>query len=205
MTSPSIVHRTPAATIQEGRVKRASRFSIVLSILLIICGALAIVLPIEMSLGVVIVTSWLLIFSAIVQFVHLFRCRGIGQGIWKALIAIAYLATGVYLRLNLGFGIAALTLVLIAFFVVQGAIDIVLYFRSRKRGASIWLLLDGMITLMLGVMIWRHWPSSSLWVIGLLAGINMMTTGITRLMLTIGIRRAIRSSASQSRSAAQAA
>lgn len=191
MTSPSVVAKTSPAP-PEDHSKRGSGFSIVLSVLLIICGVLAIVLPIEISFGVVIVTSWLLMFSAVVQFVHLFRCRGFGQGVWKFLIAIAYLTTGVYLRLHPGFGIAALTLILIAFFVIQGLIDIVIYFRTRKSGVSAWLLMDGLITLILGLMIWRHWPANSLWAIGLLAGINMISTGITRLMLTIAIRRAIK-------------
>jgi uncharacterized membrane protein HdeD (DUF308 family) len=189
MTSLSVEPNSSVA-ISESRSRRVSGYSIVLSILLIICGVLAIVLPIEMSFGVVIVASWLLIFSALVQFVHLFRCRGFGHGLWKGLIATAYLATGVYLRLHPGFGVAALTLVLIMFFVIQGLIDIGIYFRTRKSGVSAWLLLDGLITLILGLMIWRHWPTNSLWVIGLLAGINMISTGITRLMLTIGIRRA---------------
>jgi uncharacterized membrane protein HdeD (DUF308 family) len=189
MTSPSVAAKTsPAAS--DDRSNRGSGFSMVLSILLIVCGVLAIVLPIEMSFGVVIVTSWLLMFSAVVQFVHLFRCRGFGQGVWKFLIAIAYLTTGIYLRLHPGFGIAALTLILIAFFVIQGLIDIAIYFRTRNSGVSAWLLIDGLITLILGLMIWRHWPTNSLWVIGLLAGINMISTGITRLMLTIAVRRA---------------
>jgi len=189
MTSSSIAPNNPIAVPGEFS-KGGSQFSIVLSILLIICGVLAIVLPVEMSFGVVIIASWLLIFSAVVQFVHLFRCRGIGHGIWKGLIALAYLAMGVYLRMHPGFGVAALTLALIVFFVVQGLVDVAIYFRTRKSGVSAWLLLDGLITLILGLMIWRHWPTNSLWVVGLLAGINMISTGITRLMLTMAIRRA---------------
>jgi uncharacterized membrane protein HdeD (DUF308 family) len=169
--------------------KRSAGFSIFLSVLLIACGFLAILLPIEMSFGVVIVLSWLLIFTGAVQFIHVFRCKGVGHGIWKALIAIIYLATGIYLRLNPEIGIATLTLALIAFFVTQGLVDIFIYFRTRKARISRWLLLDGVVTLLLGLMIWRHWPSGSLGIIGLLVGVNMMFTGITRLMLTMAVRR----------------
>ena len=66
----------------------------VLSVLLIVCGFLAILLPIEMSLGVVIVVSWLLLFSGGGQLVHVFSCPGIGDGSWKALIAVFHLGTG---------------------------------------------------------------------------------------------------------------
>ena len=166
-----------------------SGLSIFLSILLIVCGFLAILLPVEMSLGVVIVISWLLMFAGVMQFIHVFRCKGIGNAIWKAVIALLYLVTGVYLRLNLGVGLVTLTVVLIAFFVMQGLIDIITYLSARKIGASGWLLVEGVITLVLGLMIWRHWPSSSLWVIGTLVGINMIVTGTTRLMLTVTLRR----------------
>jgi uncharacterized membrane protein HdeD (DUF308 family) len=162
----------------------------VLSILLIVCGGLGILLPIEMSIGVVIVISWLLMIGGIIQFVHVFRCRGIGDGLWKALISVLYFVTGFYLRLNLGLGIAALTLALIAFFLSQGVIDILGFFRARKSGASSWLLLNGIITLILALLIWRHWPSGALWVVGTLIGINMIATGATRFMLTIALRRA---------------
>ena len=175
--------------IPERLARRVSGFSIFLSILLIVFGVLAILLPFETSFGVVIVVSWLLMISGVMQFVHAFRSEGVGPGIWKALIAIIYFVTGLYLRFNLGLGIAALTLALIAFFVAQGVIDIFVYLRTRRSGVSGWLLFEGIITLILGVMIWRHWPSSSLWVIGTLVGINMILTGITRLALSIAVRR----------------
>ena len=68
MTSPSY----PSA-IPEKLSKRASGFSIVLSVLLIVCGVRTILSPFEMSLGVVLLVSWLLIIGGIVQFVHV-RC-----------------------------------------------------------------------------------------------------------------------------------
>ena len=183
-----------AADPPRGNVKasnRVSAFSIVLSVLLIVCGVVAIMLPVEMSVGVVIVISWALLFSGVMQFIHVFQCKGIGDGIWKALIALLYLATGIYLRFNLGVGVVTLTLALIAFFVAQGLIDIITYFRTRGSRASGWLLFEGLVNFLLGVLIWRHWPSSALWVIGTFAGINMIIIGITRLMLTIAARRAM--------------
>lgn len=166
-----------------------SGFSVFLSVLLIVCGVLAILLPIEMSLGVVIVISWLLIFSGVLQFIHVFRCKGIGNALWKALIALLYLVVGISLRMNPDLGVVTLTLVLIAFFVAQGLIDIFTYVSIRKWRGSGWLLFEGVITLVLGLMIWRHWPSGALWVIGTLVGINMIMTGATRLMVTLALRR----------------
>jgi uncharacterized membrane protein HdeD (DUF308 family) len=176
----------------EKLTKRVSGFSIVLSILLIVCGFLAILLPIEMSFGVVIVIAWLLMIGGVLQFINAIRGRTAGNRVWTAIIAVIYFIMGLFLRLNLGIGVVALTMALIGFFVAQGVIDIVVYFRTRNNGASGWLLFEGVITLILGLMIWRHWPSGSLWVIGTLVGINMIMTGTTRLMLALAVRRATR-------------
>jgi uncharacterized membrane protein HdeD (DUF308 family) len=51
------------------------------------------------------------------------------------------------------------------------------------------LLVDGIVTLVLAVMIWRTWPSSAVWVIGTLVGISMLFSGITRLMLSLAVRK----------------
>ncbi len=179
---------TPLQTV----AKRASGFSIFLSILLIICGLLAILLPIEMSIGVVIVIAWLLMISGVFQVIHAFRSSGVGHIIWKIIVALIYFGTGLFLRMNPGIGIASLTFAIIVFLVAEGLIDIFFYFRTRKVGASGWVLFDGIITLILGIMIWRHWPSGSLWVIGFLVGINMIMTGTTRLMLSLTVRRALK-------------
>jgi len=150
---------------------------------------LAILLPVEMSFGVVIVIAWMLIISGVFQFIHVFQCKGVGSAIWKTLIAVVYFLTGLYLRFNLGIGVAALTLCLIVFFVVQGGIDILTYLATPRVRGSGWLLFEGVISLILGLMIWRHWPSGALWVIGTLVGLNMLITGFTRLMLTLSVRR----------------
>ena len=172
--------------------KRVSGFSIFLSILLIVCGFLAILLPLEMSLGVVIVIAWLLMISGVFQFIHAFQSKGVGSTIWKILVALAYFITGLFLRMELRIGLAALTLALAGFLLAQGLISIIFYIRTRKTGVTGWVLFDGIVTLLLGWMIWRHWPNGSLAVIGILVGINMIMTGTTRLMLSLAVRRALK-------------
>jgi uncharacterized membrane protein HdeD (DUF308 family) len=172
--------------------ERGSGPSVAWSILLIILGLLAIASPLAASLGVVIVIGWLLLFDGVAQVVLAFQSKGAGHIAWKLLVAVVYLVAGVYLLVHPGVGVASLTFVLAIFFFAEGVVDIIAYFSTRKIGGSAWMLLDGIITLFLGVMIWRHWPSSSLWVIGLLVGISMLMTGMTRLMMALAIRRLAR-------------
>jgi uncharacterized membrane protein HdeD (DUF308 family) len=86
-------------------------------------------------------------------------------------------------------GVASFTLLLACFFVAEGAIDLVVYFGNRRMHGAGWILFDGIVTLFLGVLVWKQWPSSSAWVIGTLVGISMILTGNTRLMISLAARR----------------
>ena len=176
------------ATLETG-LRRASRASLVLSIVLIIFGLLAITLPMATSIGVVIVIGWLVIFDGLAQLVHAFQSSGVGHIVWKLLVAVFYLVAGGYLLASPGLGAAGLTLVLGIFLFAEGIADVVAYFATRKTGSSPWMLAEGVITLILGFMIWNQWPVSSLWVIGTLVGVSMVMTGTTRLMMALAVRK----------------
>jgi uncharacterized membrane protein HdeD (DUF308 family) len=176
-------------TTLEAGLRRASGATFVLSIVLIIFGVLAITLPIVSSIGVAIVIGWLVIFAGIAQLIHAFQSKGIGHIVWKVLVAVFYLAAGGSLIARPALGVAGLTLVLGIFLLAEGVTDVIAYFATRKSGTSTWMLLDGIITLALGFMIWNRWPSSSLWVIGTFVGISMVMTGTTRLMMALAVRK----------------
>jgi uncharacterized membrane protein HdeD (DUF308 family) len=173
----------------EGALKRTSGISIVLSVSLIIFGILAIALPIASSIGIAMVIGWLVLFAGIAQLVHAFQSEGIGHIVWKLVVAVFYIVAGAYLIARPALGAAGLTLVLGTFLFAEGVADVIAYFSARKNGASPWMLLDGIVTLVLGFMIWNRWPVGSLWVIGTLVGISMIMTGTTRLMMALAVRK----------------
>jgi|SRR5579863_427767 uncharacterized membrane protein HdeD (DUF308 family) len=175
-------------TVETG-LKRVPQTSLILSVILIVFGVLAIALPVATSVGVVILIGWLVVFDGLAQFVHAFQSKGIGHTVWKLLVAILYLAAGGYLISRPALGVAGFTLVLAIFLFAEGATDVVAYFSTGKSGSSPWMLVDGLITLVLGFMIWNRWPVSSLWVIGTLVGISMVMTGTTRLMMALAVRK----------------
>jgi uncharacterized membrane protein HdeD (DUF308 family) len=179
-------------TVTEAVSRRILIPSILLSILLIIFGFLAITLPTATSIGVALLIGWLVLLGGLVQFIHAFQSKGIGHIVWKLLVAVFYLAAGAYLIARPALGLASLTLALALFFVAEGVVDVVAYFSTRKSGGSAWMLLDGIVTLVLGLMIWNRWPGPSLWVIGTLVGINMLMTGITRLMMAVAARKLLK-------------
>jgi uncharacterized membrane protein HdeD (DUF308 family) len=172
-------------------LKRASGWSIVWAFLLILFGVLALALPWATSIGVVLLVGWLLFISGAVQVVHAFQTKGVGHTVWKLFVAILYLAVGMYFFTHPILGVAAMTLVLAIFFFAEGITDLAAYFQNRKLSGAGWILVDGIVTLILGLMIWAHWPASSLWAFGILVGISMIMTGMTRLMITMATRKLV--------------
>jgi len=71
----------------------------------------------------------------------------------------------------------------------KATLEFILAYRLRPLPGSGWLFFDGMITLVLAIMIWRTWPASTAWAIGILVGISMLFSGISRLMLSLAARR----------------
>src|SRR6202044_843792 len=109
---------------------------------------------------------------------------------WKVLVAIAYLCFGGYLLLHPVLGAASLTLLLASLFLIEGILNIVLYVKMRSLHGSSWVLVDGIITLLLGAMIYMQWPSSSLWAIGTLVGISLIFSGVARVMMSLVVHKA---------------
>jgi uncharacterized membrane protein HdeD (DUF308 family) len=119
-----------------------------------------------------------------------FRAHGAGNMLWKLLVGIAYFFFGAYLIMHPLLGVASLTLILASLFLIEGILNIILYFKMRSLGGSSWVLVDGIITLLLGLMIYLQWPSSSAWAIGILVGVSMIISGLTRVMLSLAVRKA---------------
>ena len=171
-------------------VRSASTFSILWGVSLIILGILAVGSPFIAAVAVNVVIAWLIVLAGMVHLTVAFHTREAGSLIWRLLVGLAYVFFGVYLIARPALGVASLTLVLATLFLVEGILNIVLFFRIRSLRGSSWVLIDGIITLLLGLMIYAQWPSSSAWAIGTLVAVSMIISGVTRLMLSFAVRKA---------------
>jgi uncharacterized membrane protein HdeD (DUF308 family) len=169
-------------------VRRTSTLSLVWGASLIILGVLAVGAPMIAAVAVNAVISWLIVLAGVVHLAVAFHRREAGSVIWRALVGLAYIFFGVYLIAHPTIGVASLTLVLASLFLVEGIFDIALFFQARAVHGSRWILIDGIITLLLGLLIYLQWPSSSAWAIGTLVGVSMIVSGVTRLMLSLAVR-----------------
>jgi len=170
-------------------IHKASTWSIVLSVLMIATGVLAISVPMIAGIAVTALVGWLLIFSGLLHLAFAWRAGRAGAVTWEILLGIVYGAIGFYMLASPVGGLVSLTLAIAMYLLIEGVLELVLSFQLRPAPGSGWLLVDGIITLVLAVMIWSTWPSSAVWVVGTLVGISMFFSGITRLMLSMALRR----------------
>jgi len=131
----------------------------------------------------------LIVLGGVVHLVLAFHARGAGSVIWRLLVGLAYIAFGGYLLMHPLLGVASLTLLLASLFLIEGVLDIVSYTRLRPAKGAGWLLFDGLVTLLLSLLIWVHWPSSSAWAIGTLVGVSLIMSGVARVMMSLAVRR----------------
>ena len=173
----------------EAIPQRPSRSSLFLAFILIILGLLAITLPTVASIGAVKMLGWLIIFDGFAQLIHAFMSAGVGRIAWKLLIAVLYLAGGTYLVANSFLGITGVTHALGIVFFAEGIMDLITYFVTRRNNRSALLLSHGIISMILGLIIWGQWPSSSFRVIGSIVGISMFISGFCRLFMALEARK----------------
>lgn len=164
-------------------------WSTALGVLLIVAGLLAILMPVISGIAVAVVTGWLLLLGSLFHFLLAWKTHTTRGVVWEILLAILYGFSGVYLILHPLAGLASLTLLLIAYFLIKGIAEAVFYFRLHPRHGAGWLLLDAIVNLALALMVWFSWPFSATWAIGTLVGIGLLFTGVSRLMVTQTVRR----------------
>jgi uncharacterized membrane protein HdeD (DUF308 family) len=155
---------------------------------MIVAGILAIASPLAAGIAVNVLVAWLLVFSGCVHLVFSWYTRTGGGFLWELLVGILYTFIGVYLLMHPVAGLLSLTIALAIYLFFEAILEFILSFMLRPLPGTGWLLLDGIVTLILAVMIWRTWPSSTEWVIGTLVGVSMLFSGTARLMLSLAAR-----------------
>ncbi len=155
---------------------------------LVLLGAFAVIDSIAVSIISILVFGWVLIIAGIIQTVQALRHRHAHHFMLHVLNAVFALVIGIILLRNSLAGLLVMTLLLAVYFVVVGVFRIIAGATMKTPGAG-WTLFDGIISLVLGLMVWAHWPMTALWIIGLFIGINLVISGCSQLMLSMALRR----------------
>jgi uncharacterized membrane protein HdeD (DUF308 family) len=166
-------------------------FSLTIAVLMIVAGLIAILAPFVLGVAITLIVGWFFLMVGALHLLFAWKTHTTRGVFWELLLGFVYLFSGIYLIFHPIFGLGALTLFLIGYFIFKGALQLVHFFQLQPRHGSGWLLFDGIVNLILAVLIWRAWPFSATWVVGTLVGISLLFTGFSRLMLTISARRVL--------------
>jgi uncharacterized membrane protein HdeD (DUF308 family) len=159
-------------------------------ILLMVLGAAAIILPVVATLAFTLVIGWLFLISGGVGLVTTFWMRNAPGFWWSLLSAVIALAAGIILIRWPISGTVSLTLVLIAFFVIEGIATLMYAFEHRAQlsGRWGWMLVSGIVDLILAGIIFAGLPGSATWALGLLVGINMLFGGCAMIAMALAAK-----------------
>ena len=177
-----------AQTITDD-VKRRTTWSIFMGILTAALGVFLILYPLATATVTTVLLGWALIFVGIAHFIFALHSQTIGTFFLRVLGAALYAICGIVLALFPLQGVAALTMLLGALVLAQGALLTVTAFQVKPRDGWGWFLVDGVASLLLGLLIVARWPSSSICAIGTLVGVAVLMSGISRIMIATKIRR----------------
>ena len=167
---------------------KAGTWLIVTAIAFMVLGTMAILAPLAAGLTVSVIVGWLLVASGVVHGVNAFRSENVTRAAEQIFVGLFYLAAGLYFLAHPLIALGALTVSLACVLFVEAAMDLFAWFGTRREDGSGWLLFNALATGVLSAMIFLHWPSISLWAIGSLLGINLIVSGISRLMLGASMR-----------------
>lgn len=173
-------------------IRKSIGWVIALSIFLIVLGMLSILLPGIASAFFTSVIGWIILISGIVMIIQSFQSRPV-RGFWLNLIVgILYGIFGIYILSNVGAALLVLTFSFGVLFIVEGVFTIIMAFTNRAGHRASWLVaLNGIVTLILGIMVLNRFPFSAVWLIGLYVGISLLMSGISLLVAALATRRAL--------------
>jgi uncharacterized membrane protein HdeD (DUF308 family) len=188
VTNPSDISRLEHGV--AGALRGGWRFLLIEGIILVVLGAAAIIVPPIATLAVEIIVGWLFFISGIVGLVMTFMMRHAPGFWWSLFSAIVGIAAGVALIGWPAGGALSLTLILIAFFILEGIATIMYALEHKRELSGRWglLLASGIVDLALAAVIFAGLPGTAAWAIGLLVGINMLFGGAALIGLALHAR-----------------
>jgi uncharacterized membrane protein HdeD (DUF308 family) len=170
-------------------------------VIMTIFGLVAVVWPQISTVAVDVYVGWLFLLSGIVGLGSMLLANSAQAFLWSLLTAALSLFVGIVLLWHPVEGAVSLTLVLIAFFIVEGIFQIAasISYRDALPDSWGWLLASGIVDLILAALIIKGWPSTAGWALGLIAGVNLITSGTAMIMVALAGRSVVEALATAGR------
>lgn len=171
------------------RIKKNAGLTIGLGVIVLIVGLLAMGSPLVTGLSIAMLVGIMLIVGGVGQLIFSVQT---GKGVFAILVSVLAIVAGIYMLANPAVALATLTVFLAAYLVVSGIFEILMAFQIKPNKGWGWVLFSGIVSLVLGGMIWSQFPVSGAWAIGLLVGINLFFSGWSLIMMGMAARSLIK-------------
>jgi uncharacterized membrane protein HdeD (DUF308 family) len=156
----------------------------IFGVIAIILGMLAMLAPGLTGISIAILVGVIVLAGGIVRIIWAFQAASFGKGLLMLLIGGLTLLCGIALIVNPLFASGVLTIMLAVYFIIDGICEITAGSRLRPAPGWGWMLFGGIVSILLGMMIWAQFPLSGAWAIGILLGIKLFFVGL--IMVTGG-------------------
>jgi uncharacterized membrane protein HdeD (DUF308 family) len=188
MTSTSGIQRSPnlGSGVEALRAKRG--WIIALGVIYVLAGLIALYSVVAATVASVFVVGIMMLIAGVSEIINAFQVKSWGKFLLWVLLGALYVIAGFVTFENPLLAAAILTLMLGAALVASGIMRIILAFSMREGPAWIWLAISGAITLLLGLLILAHWPVSSLYILGLFLGIDLVFAGAGWIGVGLGLK-----------------
>jgi uncharacterized membrane protein HdeD (DUF308 family) len=190
MTNTSGTVADPQARSDTAPLRAKSGWIIALGVVYLIAGFIALGSVAMATVASVLVVGVMMIIAGVAEVFSAFQIKSWGKFLLWALLGVLYIFAGFVTFENPLLAAVLLTLILGASLVASGIMRIFLGFSMKRETPWIWVVLSGVITLLLGVLILARWPVSSLYILGLFLGIDLIMAGAGWIGLGFGLRRA---------------
>lgn len=171
------------------QVKQNAGWLVFLGVVEMIAGVLGIFAPFVAGLAVTVVFGFVLMVGGGARVVGAFKALSFGAGALTFIWGLLLLVTGFYFIARPGIGLESLTLVVMMLLFVDGILRIILSFHMKAVTGWGWMLVGGIVSGLFAVMIGWQFPASSLWVIGTLAGVSLISNGFTMVSVASAARK----------------
>ncbi|MBI1619558.1 HdeD family acid-resistance protein [Aquamicrobium zhengzhouense] len=175
-------------TATEAGLKKSWGWMAAFAVISLVGGVLALLNPFAATLAATMMAGWAFAFLGAMQVIQSFQIKGWGGFIWALLFGLLTLAVGVSLIFNPLAGMVSLTMLVAVLFIVTGIVKVMLSFSLRPVTGWGWVLLSGIVSLVLGVMIFADIFAAATQVLGILLGIELISNGVLFLFTALGLR-----------------
>lgn len=182
---------TPGETLFHGRLRASANQRLWLGWAFLLLGIAAIIFPEVSTLVGALFVGWLFLISGCFMLYASFSIHGTGPFFGALLFSLLSIAAGVFLLFHPLVGVLALTILIGVIFIFQGTLEIFFAFETRPHAGWVGMLISGLASVILAILIAAGWPAISLVALGILLGVNLITTGIAYIFVSRSLRAVV--------------